>query len=266
MRAYFTCPAIFEDLFASAWRRNIDGGRRPRHGGAFARAKQALAQPSACRRAISFTRPSCKGGGVFRGCGVISVRISSTRKRGKGILNRWMRSGWASRFACAAVWAARCRPCARSVLSAIWRIRCARMPGAPLILCSSGYGGLPLSRAHEAAQRFRRAHLGVSGVTEQTRARLALYLGLKEKVDVTARAEDDFRGFASCHELPSGKVDPSHPERNERGRPRGAGRAVYRLVRRDSGWPRVTQCELLADTGIEPAPLADDFRRGRGGL
>ena len=74
-------------------------------------------------------------------------------------------------------------------------------PGAPRILCSSGYGGLPLSRACEAAQRFCGVRtLGVSGVTEQTRARLALYLGLKEdQVDVTCAGLNDFSWVASCH-------------------------------------------------------------------
>ena len=60
--------------------------------------------------------------------------------------------------------------------------------------------------------------------------------------------------------------DPPHPERNERGRPRGAGRAVYRLVRRDSGGAARDPVRAAGRYGIEPAPLADDFRRGRGGL
>lgn len=55
-------------------------------------------------------------------------------------------------------------------------------PDAPLILCDSGFGGLQLSRACEAAQRFCGVRaLGVSGVTEQTKHRLALYLGVKEE-------------------------------------------------------------------------------------
>ncbi|MCR4706496.1 MAG: hypothetical protein K5746_00980 [Clostridiales bacterium] len=53
--------------------------------------------------------------------------------------------------------------------------------GAPLILCDSGFGGLPLARACEAAQRVLGVRtLGVSAVTEQTRRRLALYLDVPE--------------------------------------------------------------------------------------
>ena len=51
----------------------------------------------------------------------------------------------------------------------------------PLILCDSGYGGLPLSRACEAAQRvFGVRTLGISATLEQTRHRLAMYLNLPE--------------------------------------------------------------------------------------
>lgn len=53
--------------------------------------------------------------------------------------------------------------------------------GAPLILCESGYSGLPLARACECAQRMYGVRtLGLSGVTEQTRKRLAMYLEVKE--------------------------------------------------------------------------------------
>lgn len=55
-------------------------------------------------------------------------------------------------------------------------------PDAPLILCDSGYGGLQLGRACECAQRFCGVRtFGVSGVTEQTKKRLALYLDVKEE-------------------------------------------------------------------------------------
>ena len=52
---------------------------------------------------------------------------------------------------------------------------------APLLLCDSGFGGLPLSRACEAAQRICGVRtLGVSAAAEQTRRRLALYLDVPE--------------------------------------------------------------------------------------
>ena len=77
--------------------------------------------------------------------------------------------GLGNRFACAR------RPRRRDADHARGRFVCdladqmrEECPGAPLILCSSGYGGLPLSRACEAAQRFCGVRtLGVSGVTEQ---------------------------------------------------------------------------------------------------
>ncbi|MBQ7052920.1 MAG: hypothetical protein IJN79_08985, partial [Clostridia bacterium] len=55
-------------------------------------------------------------------------------------------------------------------------------PDAPLILCDSGSGGIQLARACECAQRFCGVRtLGLSGVTEQTRKRLAMYLDVKEE-------------------------------------------------------------------------------------
>ncbi|MBQ4264345.1 MAG: hypothetical protein IJB85_02410 [Clostridia bacterium] len=55
-------------------------------------------------------------------------------------------------------------------------------PDAPLILCDSGFGGVQLARACECAQRFCGVRtLGVSGVTEQTAKRLALYLDVREE-------------------------------------------------------------------------------------
>ena len=128
-------------------------------------------------------------------------------------------------------------------------------PGAPLILCSSGYGGLPLSRACEAAQRFCGVRtLGVSGVTEQTRARLALYLGLKEeKVDVTCAGLNDFSWVVSCRERPSGKdlIPRIQKEMKEDDREALAAQYIDWYGAIPAG-PRVTQCELLADTELSP--------------
>ena len=62
-------------------------------------------------------------------------------------------------------------------------------PDAPLILCDSGYGGVQLARACECAQRFFGVRtLGVSGTTEQTKKRLALYLDVREENMETACA------------------------------------------------------------------------------
>ena len=55
-------------------------------------------------------------------------------------------------------------------------------PDALLIICDSGFGGVQLARACECAQRICGVRtLGVSGVTEQTRRRLAMYLNMKEE-------------------------------------------------------------------------------------
>ena len=64
-------------------------------------------------------------------------------------------------------------------------------PDATLILCDSGFGGLQLGRACEAAQRMCGIRtLGVSGVTEQTRKRLSL-------LPSHARASTIFHGSRS---------------------------------------------------------------------
>ena len=127
-------------------------------------------------------------------------------------------------------------------------------PGAPLILCESGHGGLPLARACECAQRFYGVRaLGLSGVAEQTKRRLSLYLGLKEE-DVRCVCAG-LNGFswvsaltdAAGHDLlPRLKKEISEDERE-------ALSAQY------IDWygavpagERPTQYELLADTPLSP--------------
>ena len=130
-----------------------------------------------------------------------------------------------------------------------------KCPDAPLILCSSGYGGVPLSRACEAAQRFCGVRtIGVSGVTEQTRARLALYLGLKEEnLDVTCAGLNDFSWVVKCNELPGGKdlIPRIMREMKEDDREALAAQYIDWYGAIPAG-PRVTQCELLADTELSP--------------
>ena len=67
-------------------------------------------------------------------------------------------------------------------------------PDAPLIICDSGFGGVQLARACECAQRFCGVRtLGVSGVTEQTAKRLALYLDVKEEdLDIECAGLNNF--------------------------------------------------------------------------
>ncbi len=72
-------------------------------------------------------------------------------------------------------------------------------PDAPLILCDSGFGGMQLARACECAQRFCGVRtLGLSGVTEQTRKRLSLYLGVKEEdMRITCAGLNNFSWVSS---------------------------------------------------------------------
>jgi len=67
-------------------------------------------------------------------------------------------------------------------------------PDAPLIICDSGFGGVQLARACECAQRFCGVRtLGISGVTEQTKKRLALYLDVKqEDLDIECAGLNSF--------------------------------------------------------------------------
>lgn len=67
-------------------------------------------------------------------------------------------------------------------------------PDAPLIICDSGFGGVQLARACECAQRFCGVRtLGISGVTEQTKKRLALYLDMKEEnLDIQCAGLNNF--------------------------------------------------------------------------
>ena len=67
-------------------------------------------------------------------------------------------------------------------------------PDAPLIICDSGFGGVQLARACECAQRMCGVRtLGISGVTEQTKRRLALYLDVKEEdLDIECAGLNNF--------------------------------------------------------------------------
>ncbi len=80
-------------------------------------------------------------------------------------------------------------------------------PDAILLLCDSGFGGLQLSRACDAAQRFCGIRtLGVSAVTEQTKKRLALYLDVKEEdLDITCAGLNGFSWVTQLREKKSGK-------------------------------------------------------------
>ena len=127
-------------------------------------------------------------------------------------------------------------------------------PDAPLILCDSSYGGLPLSRACECAQRFCGVRtLGVSGVTEQTKKRLALYLDVKEEdMRITCAGLNDFSWVASMtdkagHDL----IARCKKEMQEDSREELSSQYIDWYDAIPAG-PMVTQYELLADTELSP--------------
>ncbi|MFR5795928.1 MAG: hypothetical protein ACLUI3_10525 [Christensenellales bacterium] len=88
-----------------------------------ARGAQGWRAPSACRR-DSITRPSCKGG-VFADA-VILCSDFLDEEAWKKDFESLDAVGLGKQVRLRGGSAARCRPCARSALSAIWRIRCAR--------------------------------------------------------------------------------------------------------------------------------------------
>ena len=127
-------------------------------------------------------------------------------------------------------------------------------PDAPLILCDSGYGGLPLARACECAQRFCGVRtLGVSGVTEQTRKRLALYLGVKEEdMRITCAGLNGFSWVTSMtdkagHDL----IARCKREMTEDCREELSAQYIDWYDAIPAG-PMVTQYELLGDTDLSP--------------
>lgn len=127
-------------------------------------------------------------------------------------------------------------------------------PNAPLILCDSGYGGLPLARACECAQRFCGIRtLGVSGVTEQTKKRLALYLDVKEAdMQMTCAGINGFSWVSAMtdkagHDL----IARCKKEMEEDSREELSAQYIDWYDAIPAG-PMVTQYELLGDTDLSP--------------
>lgn len=126
---------------------------------------------------------------------------------------------------------------------------------APLILCESGYSGLPLARACECAQRFYGVRtLGISGVTEQTQKRLALYLGVREEdMSLTCAGLNGFawvtqmRDVKRCEDL----IPRCMKEMCEDSREELSAQYIDWYGAIPAG-ERVTQYELLADTERSP--------------
>ena len=128
-------------------------------------------------------------------------------------------------------------------------------PGAPLILCESGHSGLPLARACECAQRvFGVRTLGLSGVTEQTKRRLALYLDVKEEdMLLTCAGLNGFSWVAQMRDVKRGEnlIPRCMKEMKEDSREELSAQYIDWYGAIPAG-ERATQYELLADTPLSP--------------
>lgn len=128
-------------------------------------------------------------------------------------------------------------------------------PQAALILCDSGFGGLPLARACEAAQRFCGIRtLGISGVAEQTRRRLALYLDVREDdLLVTCAGINGFSWVTQLRDTRKGVdlIPRCMKEMREDSREELSAQYIDWYGAIPAG-TRVTQYELLPDTDLSP--------------
>ena len=128
-------------------------------------------------------------------------------------------------------------------------------PDATLILCDSGFGGLPLSRACEAAQCHCGIRtLGVSGVAEQTRHRLALYLNVREEnLLIRCAGLNGFSWVAQLRDTQKGMdlLPRCMQEMREDSREQLSAQYIDWYGAIPAG-TRVTQYELLADTDLSP--------------
>ena len=128
-------------------------------------------------------------------------------------------------------------------------------PDAPLIICDSGFGGVQLARACECAQRFCGVRtLGISGVTEQTRKRLALYLDIKEE-DLEIQCAG-LNNFSWVTKLRDRRKDEDLTERcmkemQEDSREQLSSQYIDWYGAIPAG-ERVMQYELLGDTDLSP--------------
>ncbi|MBP3426842.1 MAG: hypothetical protein J6M47_01110 [Clostridia bacterium] len=127
-------------------------------------------------------------------------------------------------------------------------------PGAPLILCDSGFGGMQMARACECAQRYCGVRtLGVSGVTEQTARRLALYLGEKEEeLSVECAGLNNFSWVTQLRDKKGRDLIPRcKKEIKEDPREELAAQYIDWYDAIPAG-ERAMQYELLADTELSP--------------
>ena len=127
-------------------------------------------------------------------------------------------------------------------------------PGAPLIMCDSGFGGIQMARACECTQRFCGVRtLGLSGATEQTKKRLALYLGIKEEdVKLTCAGLNNFSWVTELRDKKGNDLIPRcKKEMQEDSREQLAAQYIDWYDAIPAG-ERAMQYELLADTPLSP--------------
>jgi len=128
-------------------------------------------------------------------------------------------------------------------------------PNAPLILCDSGFGGLQMARACECAQRMCGVRtLGISGVTEQTRKRLALYLDIKEEnLEVVCAGLNNFSWVTTLRDKTTGKdLIPRCKKEMKEDHREGLSAQYIDWYDAIPAGERVMQYELLADTELSP--------------
>ena len=128
-------------------------------------------------------------------------------------------------------------------------------PDAPLIFCDSGFGGIQMARACECAQRFCGVRtLGVSGVTEQTKRRLALYLNVKEEnLDIECAGLSNFSWVTRLADRKTGEslMARCMKEMQEDSREELSAQYIDWYGAIPAG-ERVMQYELLGDTEKSP--------------
>ena len=128
-------------------------------------------------------------------------------------------------------------------------------PIAPLIICDSGFGGVQLARACECAQRFCGVRtLGLSGVTEQTAKRLALYLDVKqEDLDIQCAGLNNFSWVTRLRDKKKDidLIPRCMEEMQEDSREQLSSQYIDWYGAIPAG-ERVMLYELLADTDLSP--------------
>ena len=128
-------------------------------------------------------------------------------------------------------------------------------PNAPLIICDSGFGGVQLARACECAQRMCGVRtLGISGVTEQTAKRLALYLDMKlEDLEIECAGLNNFSWVTRLNDKRTGKdlIQRCMQEMQEDSREALSSQHIDWYGAIPAG-ERVMLYELLGDTDLSP--------------